>query len=101
MYKTISYLEIRCNYNLTDLSLFAGSCIENGSRRVISYRGRRYYFFYDSSCRAFILSNARCVPFAYLYDNTFRYHPPRVPEIGLELVWGLLAKINVYPVNCL
>lgn len=99
MLNSISYLEISCNYNKVDLKLFCGDLSHKGSSRVVVYHNRRYFFSYDADDDAFYLVNKYGVCVGMLVGTIFKFYVSYAPEIGLNLVWGLLAKLNVYPVK--
>ena len=99
MQESISYLEISCTYNRIDLINFAGGTYGENVRRVVVYRNRRYYLSYDNNTKEFTIFNSRDIIIAILRYDIFKFYPSKAPEIGLNLVWGLLAKLNVYPVK--
>lgn len=101
MLKSISYLEINCRYNHLDLVMFSGALVDPKASRIVVYRNRKYYFSYDLEYKMFYLFNVRGILVATLSKMVFKFHVSHAREIGLENVWGLLAKINVYPVTSL
>ena len=99
MYSSISYVEISCKYNHTSLVLFTGSLPDVDSRAFFSYRNRQYAIAYVRNERSFYLTNKKGVVVAKICDGVFKFYVSCAREIGLELVWGLLAVLNIYPVN--
>lgn len=100
MYKTISYLEISCKYNKVDLVLFSGALADPKASRLVVYRNRKYFLSYDKDDDRFYLFNVRGILIASIGAMVFKFRVSRAPEIGLEFIWGLLAKLNIYPVKC-
>lgn len=101
MYNSISYLEIRCCFNKSDLKRFTGALQDRDARRIIMYRNRRYYLTYDSNTDMFSIMNRDGSCIGILVVGLFRFYVSHAPEIGLNLIWGLLAQLNVYPVTSL
>lgn len=99
MLNSISYLEISCKYNKVDLKQFAGDLIDNSASRSFMYRNRKYVFSYVEDEDEFRIFNSRGVLMAVIVGDSFQFYIASAPEIGLNLVWGLLAKLNVYPVK--
>ena len=73
---------------------------EGGVLRVV-YRCRRYVLSYVEDEDVFLLTNKQDVIIARIVGETFQFYVSLAPEIGLNLVWGLLAQLNIYPVNSL
>ena len=101
MLNSISYLEINCKYNHLDLVMFSGALVDPKASRLVVYRNRKYYFSYDKDDETFYLFNVRGILVATLSKMVFKFHLSNAREIGLENVWGLLAKFNIYPVTSL
>lgn len=101
MLNSVTYIEIRCNYNKFDLKHFFGALQDSGIRRVVMYRNRRYYLAYDSGTDMFLIVNNHDICIGILSGRLFKFYVSRAPEIGLNLIWGLLAQLNVYPVTSL
>lgn len=101
MLNSITYLEISCSYNRSDLVIFSGHCSDRGATRFVTYRCRRYFFSYDDIENIFYLTNNSGTIVGVLNDDTFKFYVSHAPEIGLNLIWGLLAQLNIYPVNSL
>lgn len=101
MLNSISYLEIRCRYNKVDLKMFAGYLIDNSASRVFIYRNRKYTIGYVEDEDEFRIFNSRGVLMAVIVGDSFQFYITSAPEIGLNLIWGLLAKLNIYPVTSL
>lgn len=101
MLNSISYLEIRCRYNKPDLKQFSGFLVDKDASRVFVYRNRRYTFQYIEDEDEFRIFNSRGILMAIILGDSFQFYVLSAPEIGLNLIWGLLAKINVYPVTSL
>lgn len=99
MLNSISYLEISCKYNKMDLKSFAGSYYDMDVRRVVRYRNRRYFFSYVADDDAFYLVNKDNLRVGMLVGDIFKFYVSNAPEIGLNLIWGLLAHLNIYPVT--
>lgn len=101
MLNSISYLEIRCRYNESDLKQFTGALQDRDARRVVIYRNRRYFLSYDADDDTFYLVNKNCLRVAAISKMVFKFHVSNAPEIGLNLIWGLLAQLNIYPLTSL
>lgn len=101
MLKSITYLEIRCKYNKPSLKLFANALQNSNVPRTIIYRHRRYDLTYIHDEDEFKLFNKSGLLVASIVGEYFQYYVSSAPEIGLDFVWGLLAKMNVYPVTSL
>ena len=99
MYNSISYVEIRCKYNKSDLKRFVGALQDKHASRVIMYRNRKYTIVYLPSWDEFRILNARNVLLAVIEKDLFKFYASLAPEIGLELVFGFLALFNIYPVK--
>lgn len=99
MLNSISYLEINCSYNKIDMMLFSGHFNGEGCSRTFFYRGYKYNISYDKDDDSFVIINKCNVPIGYLSDSRFKFYAPRAKEITLELLWGFLAKMNIYPVK--
>lgn len=101
MLNSITYLEIRCKYNKVDLKTFTGSFYDKDVRRVVHYRCRRYFLSYNADEDAFYLVNRYGVCIGEIVGCVFRFYVSNAPEIGLNLIWGLLAQLNIYPITSL
>lgn len=99
MLNSIDYLKIRCSYNRIDMMLFSGHFNGEGCSRTFFYRGYKYNISYDKESDTFVVINKNNVPIGILTDARFKFYPSRAPEIGLELLWGFVAKMNIYPVK--
>ena len=99
MYNSISYVEISCKYNKVDLMLFAGSLVDNTASRVFCYRNRKYVIDYVEDEDKFRIFNSKGLLMATIVGDSFQYYVSSAPEIGLMLIWGFLAKLNIYPVK--
>lgn len=99
MYNSISYVEIRCKYNKSDLKRFVGAIQNRDANRLIVYRNRKYFVVYDSASDSFYIRNRNNINIAHICDVTFYFYASSAPEIGLDLVWGLIALLNIYPVK--
>lgn len=97
MYNSISYVEISCIYNHNDMvrSVIAKKDTKDGF--VVVFRNRKYKLHYVEDVNLFYLYNKFGDLVAIIADGQFRFYASAAPEIGLELVWGLLAKMNIYP----
>lgn len=101
MLNSISYLEIRCTYNYNDLFNYTGANVNREPRRIFMYRNRRYVIECDPDKKEFYISNWYGIIFALVSESTFQFYVNNAPEIGLNLIWGLLAQLNIYPVTSL
>ena len=101
MLNSISYLEIRCRYNKSDLKQFTGALQDRDAARVVTYRSRPYRLAYVAAQDEFRLFNRHGVIAASIVGESFQFYVSSAPEIGLNLIWGLLAQLNIYPVTSL
>lgn len=101
MLNSISYLEIRCKYNKSDLKQFTGALQDKAARRVFIYRSRCYYLAYNPDADMFSITNKNGALIAEIGNMVFAFYASNAPEIGLNLIWGLLALLNIYPVTSL
>lgn len=101
MLNSISYLEIRCRYNKVDLKHFSGFLEDKEACRVFVYRNRRYCFQYVEDEDEFRIFNSKGILMAIIFGDSFQFYVSSAPEIGLNLIWGLLAQLNIYPVTSL
>lgn len=101
MLNSISYLEIRCRYNKPDLMLFSGAMSDQTAQRIFIYRNRQYSLRYDVNTGHFYIYNKHDNCIAVIDEDSFGFYIADAPEIGLNLVWGLLAQLNIYPVTSL
>lgn len=99
MYNSISYVEIRCKYNKSDLMRFVGALQGRNAHRSIIYRNRTYIIGYDSEDDYFYICNRHGVRFGFFLGEKFKFYVSRAQEIGLDLIFGFLAVMNVYPVK--
>lgn len=100
MFKSITYLEIRCKYNKSDLLNFSGVLSDENARRLFTYRNHEYFLKYVTSVDKFYLFNKHYACVAVIDEDSFGFFPADAPEISLNLIWGLLAILNIYPVKC-
>lgn len=99
MYNSISYMEISCKYNKSDLMRFVGALQGRNAHRTIVYRNRTYIIGYDAEDDFFYIWTTHGVLIAIIRKNTFKFYASRAQEIGLELIFGFLAVMNIYPVK--
>ena len=99
MYNSISYMEISCKYNKSDLMHFVGALQGRNAHRTIVYRNRTYIIGYDAEDDYFYICNRHGVYFGYFLGENFKFYVSRAQEIGLELIFGFLAVMNIYPVK--
>lgn len=99
MYKSISYLEISCNYNHDELVRSVLSKANTGKAFDVLFRNRKYYLHYDSKVNMFYLFNRFQDLVAIIAEGQFQFFASVALEIGLEHVFSLLARLNIYPVN--
>lgn len=97
MYKSISYVEINCVYNHNELvrNVLAKKDSKNGF--VVKFYNREYKLHFVEDVNLFYLYNKYGELIAIIAEGQFRFYVSAAPEIGLELVWGLLAKLSLYP----
>lgn len=101
MYNSITYLEIGCIYNHNDLVRSVLSKRDSKEGFSVSFRNRKYKLHYVDDVNLFYLYNRFGDLVAIIADGQFKFYVSAAPEIGLELVWGLLARLNIYPVKSL
>ena len=99
MYSSISYLEISCRYNKLDLKQFVGVLQNRSAFHVIKYRNRKYTIVYVDTEDEFRLFNSKGILVAVIVGELFKFYVSSAPEIGIDLVFGLLAVLNIYPVK--
>lgn len=99
MYKSISYLEISCKYNRSELCRFCGALQNASAYRVFKYRGRKYYIVYLPLQDEFRILNARDGLVAVVVGEVFKFYASSTPEIGLDLIFAFMALLNIYPVK--
>lgn len=99
MYKSISYAVIRCTYNDITLKKLSGALFCKDASRIIMFRGRNYKLHYVESEDEFRLFNSKGLLVASIVGGEFQFFVSSAPEIGLEHVFSLLARLSVYPLN--
>lgn len=99
MYKSISYLVISCTYNGMNLLMLSGALVCKDASRIINFRGRNYKLHYVDSEDEFRLFNSKGLLVASIVGGEFQFYVSSAPEIGLEHVFSLLARLSVYPIN--
>lgn len=99
MYNSISYMEISCKYNKSDLMRFVGALQGRNAHRSIVYRNRTYIIGYDAEDDYFYICNRHGNRFAFIMEDKVKFYVSRAQEIGLELIFGFLALFNIYPVK--
>lgn len=99
MYNSISYVEISCKYNKLDLKLFTGTLIDNSASRVFVYRNRKYVIAFVEDEDEFRVFNSKGLLMATIVGDSFQYYVTSAPEIGLDLIFGFMAKLNIYPIK--
>lgn len=99
MYNSINYIEISCKYNKVDLQLFAGVFADGEASRVFVYRNRKYEIKYVKNEDEFRVFDSKGLLMAIIVGGVFKYYVTSAPEIGIDLIFGFLAKLNIYPVK--
>lgn len=99
MYNSISYMEISCKYNKSDLMRFVGALQGKHAFRHVVYRNRKYTIVYLPSWDEFRILNARNVLVAVIEKDLFKFYVSCAQEIGLNLIFSFLALFNIYPVK--
>lgn len=99
MYNSISYVEICCKYNKVDLQLFSGIMNDSEASRAFVYRNRSYKIKYVKSEDEFRVFNSKGLLMAIIVGGMFKYYVTSAPEIGIDLIFGFMAKLNIYPVK--
>lgn len=99
MYKSINYIEICCKYNHVDLQLFCGNLVERMARRVFIFRNRKYTLQYSADVNLFYIFNKDNECIGIITPSIFEFYPSRASEIGFDLIWSFMAKLNIYPVE--
>lgn len=99
MYNSISYIEISCKYNKSELMRFVGALQGRNAHRSIVYRNRTYIISYDPDDDCFYICNRHGNRFAYIMGDKVKFIVSSAQEIGLELIFGFLALFNIYPVK--
>ncbi|MBQ9751880.1 MAG: hypothetical protein IJV81_03505 [Paludibacteraceae bacterium] len=99
MYNSISYVEISCKYNRSELCRFCGALQNASANRKILFRGRVYFIAYDADRELFFIRNRNSIDIAKIGDNVFHYYVSSAPEIGLDLIFALMAVLSVFPVK--
>lgn len=78
---------------------FVGALQGRNAHRTIVYRNRTYVIGYDAEGDYFYICSKNGVYFGYLFDENFKFYVYRAKEIGVELIFGFLAVMNIYPVK--
>lgn len=99
MYNSITYVEISCKYNRSELKRFCGALQNASANRKISFRNRSYFIVYDADRDMFFIRNRNNINIARIGDNVFHYYVSSAPEIGLDLIFAFMALLSVYPVK--
>lgn len=99
MYKSISYVEISCKYNRSELCRFCGALQNASANCRVSFRNRFYFIAYDADKGLFFIRNRNGVNIAFISDAVFHYYVSSAPEIGFDLIFAFMALLNVYPVK--
>lgn len=99
MYNSICYLEISCKYNYSELRRFCGALQNASANRKFLFRNRSYLIVYDADKDLFFIRNRHYIDIARIGCGVFYYYVSNAPEIGLELIFALMALLNVYPVK--
>lgn len=98
MLSSITYLEIRCRYNKSDLLRYSGALSDSDAQRTFTYRARKYSLKYDTNTGHFLIYNKYWNCIAIIDEDSVGFFLSDAPEIGLNLIWGLLAQLCIYPV---
>lgn len=98
MLSSITYLEIRCRYNKSDLLRCSGALYGQNVQGTFTYRSREYSLKYDTNVGNFLIFNKYCDCIAIIEEDCVGFFLADAPEIGLNLIWGLLAQLCIYPV---
>lgn len=99
MYKSISYLEISCKYNRSELCRFCGAVQYASANRKFSFRNHFYFIAYDADRDEFRIFNSKGLLVANVIGDSFQYYVTSAPEIGIDLIFGFLAVLNIYPIK--
>ena len=99
MYSSISYIEISCKYNRSELCRFCGALQNASANRKFSFRNRFYFIAYDADRELFFIRNRNNINIAKIGDNVFHYYVSSAPEIGLDLIFAFMVLLSVYPVK--
>lgn len=99
MYNSISYIEISCKYNRSELCRFCGALQNASANRKFSFRNRVYFIIYDADRDVIFIRNRDNIKIASISEHTFHYFASSAPEIGLDLIFAFMALLSVYPVK--
>lgn len=99
MYSSISYIEISCKYNRSELCRFCGAIQNASANRKISFRNRFYFIAYDADKKMFFIRNRNNINIARIGYGVFHYYVSSAPEIGLDLIFEFMALLSIYPVK--
>lgn len=99
MYKSISYLEISCKYNRSELCRFCGALQNASSNRKVSFRNRSYVIAFVADEDEFRVFNSKGLLVATIVGSSFQYYVTSAPEIGIDLIFAFMAMLNIYPVK--
>lgn len=99
MLESIHYVEIRCSYNKLDLKRFTGALIDNSAGRALCYRNRKYVVAYIEDEDEFRVFNSRGLLVATIVGDSFQFYVTSAPELGIELIFGFMSKLSIYPVK--
>lgn len=99
MYNSISYVEISCKYNKSDLLRFVGALQGRNAHRPIFFRSRTYIIGYDAEDDFFYICNRQGERFAFIVGNEVMFYVSGAKEIGLELIYDFMCLFSVYPVK--
>lgn len=99
MYNSISYIEISCKYNHSELCRFCGALQNASAQRKVSFRNRSYLIVYDADKKMFFIRNRNNINIARIGYGAFHYYVSSAPEIGLDLIFAFMALLNIYPVK--
>lgn len=80
---------------------YSGAFSKQDAQRTFTYRSREYSLRYDVNTDHFHVYNKHCECIAIIDEDCFGFFPADAPEIGLNLIWGLLAQLCIYPVTLL
>lgn len=98
MLSSITYLEIRCRCNKSDLLRCSGALYAQDVQGTFTYRSREYSLKYDTNTEHFYIYNKYHDCIAIIDEDSVGFFLADAPEIGLNLIWGLLAQLCIYPV---
>lgn len=99
MYKSISYIEISCKYNKLELRRLCEAQQNASANFKFSFRNRRYVITYVEDEDEFRIFNSKGLLVANIVGGLFQYYVALAPEIGIDLIFGMLAVLNIYPIK--